>query len=59
MVCSFIKNQLDYYTEKNLKEGLNKKCGNGQKTQPNRERYKWENYEITKGLYIGNKIIST
>ena len=21
------------------------------KTQPNRERYKWENYEITKGLY--------
>jgi UDP-glucose 4-epimerase len=39
------------YTEKtNLKEGLTK-MWEWTKTQPNRERYKWENYEITKGLY--------
>lgn len=39
------------YTEKtDLKEGLTK-MWEWAKTQPNRERYKWENYEITKGLY--------
>jgi UDP-glucose 4-epimerase len=39
------------YTEKtSLKEGLTK-MWEWAKTQPNRERYKWENYEITKGIY--------
>lgn len=39
------------YTEKTtLREGL-EKMWEWAKTQPNRERYKWENYEITKGLY--------
>lgn len=39
------------YTEKTtLREGLTK-MWEWAKTQPNRERYKWEKYEITKGLY--------
>jgi hypothetical protein len=39
------------YTEKTtLREGL-EKMWEWAKTQPNRKRYKWENYEITKGLY--------
>lgn len=39
------------YTERTtLKEGLTK-MWEWAKKQPNRERYKWDNYEITKGLY--------
>lgn len=39
------------YTEKTeLKEGLTK-MWEWAKKQPNRGRYKWENYEVTKGLY--------
>lgn len=41
---------LGYKEKTNLKEGLTK-MWEWAKTQPNRERYKWENYEITKGLY--------
>jgi UDP-glucose 4-epimerase len=41
---------LDYKEKTTLKEGL-KKMWEWAKTQPNRERYKWENYEITNGLY--------
>jgi UDP-glucose 4-epimerase len=41
---------LGYEEKTNLKEGLTK-MWEWAKTQPNRERYKWENYEITKGIY--------
>lgn len=41
---------LGYKEKTTLKEGLIKMWEWAQ-TQPNRERYKWENYEITKGLY--------
>jgi len=41
---------LDYKQNTSLEEGL-KKMWEWAKTQPNRRQYKWENYEITKGLY--------
>lgn len=41
---------LGYEEKTTLKEGLTE-MWEWAKTQPNRERYKWENYEITKGLY--------
>ena len=40
-----------HYTEKtNLEEGV-KKMWEWAKTQPNRKQYKWENYEVEKGIY--------
>ena len=41
---------LGYKDKTKLKEGL-KKMFEWAKEQPNREVWKWENYEITKGLY--------
>ena len=41
---------LDYKQITSLEDGLSK-MWEWAKTQPNRRQYKWENYEITKGLY--------
>ena len=41
---------LGYKENTTLREGL-KEMWEWAKTQPNRERYKWNKYEITKGLY--------
>ena len=41
---------LGYKQITSLEEGL-KKMWEWAKTQPNRPQYKWENYEITKGIY--------
>ena len=39
------------YNEKTTLREVLTKMWEWAKTQPNRERYKWENYEITKGIY--------
>jgi len=41
---------LGYEQKTSLEEGLRKMWG-WAKEQPNRPQYKWENYEITKGIY--------
>lgn len=41
---------LGYEQKTSLEEGL-RKMWEWAKTQPNRPQYKWENYEITKGIY--------
>ena len=41
---------LKYEQKTSLEEGL-RKMWEWAKTQPNRDRMKWENYEITKGIY--------
>lgn len=41
---------LGYEQTTSLEEGL-RKMWEWAKTQPNRKQYKWENYEITKGIY--------
>lgn len=41
---------LDYVQKTSLEEGL-REMWEWAKTQPNRRRFKWENYEITDGLY--------
>lgn len=41
---------LGYEQKTSLEEGL-RKMWEWAQTQPNRPQYKWENYEITKGLY--------
>ena len=41
---------LDYKQNTSLEEGL-REMWEWAKTQPNRRQYKWENYEIIKGLY--------
>lgn len=41
---------LSYEEKTNLKEGLTE-MWEWAKKQPNRQQYKWENYEITKGIY--------
>ncbi len=41
---------LGYEQKTSLEEGL-KKMWDWAKVQPNRPQYKWENYEITKGIY--------
>lgn len=41
---------LNYEQKTSLEEGL-RKMWEWAKTQPNRDRMKWENYEITKGIY--------
>jgi len=41
---------LNYEQKTSLEEGL-RKMWEWARTQPNRPQYKWENYEITKGLY--------
>ena len=51
-VPSFEKsmNLLGYNQTTSLEDGLKEMWG-WAKTQPNRKQYKWENYEINKGLY--------
>ena len=44
------KRILEYKQSTSLEEGLSEMWGWAQ-TQPNRKQYKWENYEITKGIY--------
>ena len=41
---------LNYEQKTSLEEGL-RKMWEWAQTQPNRPQYKWENYEITKGIY--------
>ena len=43
-------NLLGYNQTTSLEDGLKEMWG-WAKTQPNRKQYKWENYEINKGLY--------
>lgn len=44
------KKMLNYIQNTSLEEGLTK-MWEWAKTQPNRKQYKWENYEIEKGIY--------